>query len=453
MNENGAFVWPHFVFTNVSPKKDNPSLAYLEKVKIAEKGELIVKNYKNAEVNYLASLITAKGKSDSAYVLNAVSRLYLKMNRPEKAFKTYSKILSEFSYTTNASGFPYAYFSINQLLKINLPSKSEDTQKHLVSFLFDLSEGKIPLNYGTSDLLARIIEWTAPLEKNEDILKIEELINPVSDYLSLINNYKGPIEERINGEKLNNIDIPIGNYNVLKPISGVTNEVLLFNKSVLNPTGFTIDLKELFDGVMQKQLQYNTKFEYQIELVKNDGQPSFLDNDLINFSGFSPYFNEHNIKIALKNEHIVDEYVLKRKMLYGIGFILLLGVMALGLILMVQNVKREKQMERLRADFVSNVTHELKTPLTSIYMFAESIFLGRAPSDTELKKYANIIVKESENLQRMINNILEFSRKENEKLKYETQDINLSEIVNSTVDEMNYWMEINKFNVVLNIAK
>ena len=53
----------------------------------------------------------------------------------------------------------------------------------------------------------------------------------------------------------------------------------------------------------------------------------------------------------------------------------------------------------------------------------------------------------------MINNILEFSRKENEKLKYETQDTNLSEIVNSTVDEMNYWMEINKFNVVLDIKQ
>jgi len=125
--------------------------------------------------------------------------------------------------------------------------------------------------------------------------------------------------------------------------------------------------------------------------------------------------------------------------------------MALGLILLVQDVKRERRMERLRADFVSNVTHELKTPLTAIHMFAESIFMGRAPSDTVLKKYSNIIVKESENLQRMINNILEFSRMENDKLKYETQDTNLSEIVNSTVDEMNYWMEINKFNVTLEV--
>jgi two-component system phosphate regulon sensor histidine kinase PhoR len=110
-------------------------------------------------------------------------------------------------------------------------------------------------------------------------------------------------------------------------------------------------------------------------------------------------------------------------------------------------------MERLRADFVSNVTHELKTPLTSIYMFAESIFLGRVPTESSLKKYANIIIKESENLQRMINNILDFSRKENEKLKYETQDTNLSEIVNSTVDEMNYWLEINKFKVILEVKE
>ena len=73
-------------------------------------------------------------------------------------------------------------------------------------------------------------------------------------------------------------------------------------------------------------------------------------------------------------------------------------------------------MNKLRADFVSNVTHELKTPLTAINMFAEAMNMKKDNLDSKQKKYTTIIVKESEKLKRMINNILEFSKKENNKL-------------------------------------
>jgi len=451
MNKSGVFLWPHFTFAISSVKKENSPLIYLDKIKIAQQNEFVVKDYNTAEANYLSALKTAKNASDSTYVFNAVSRLYLKSGMNEKVFKMYSKILLEFSYTTNASGFPYAYFSVNELLKINDPSKNIETQNLLNLFLSDLSDGKIPLNYSTSDLLARILEWTTQIEKNKDILKIEELVHHVSDYLTLINNYKTPIEEFLNEENLKIVDIPIGDYNVLKPVSGITDEVLLFNKTGLNSVGFTIDLEELFDQVKQQQFKNKTRFENQIELVNNDGQNYLSNSDLINFSEFSLYFNSHRIKISLKNEDIVNEYILKRKLLYGIGFVLLLGVMSFGLILLVQNVKREKQMEGLKADFVSNVTHELKTPLTSIQMFADSILLGRIKSDIDLNRYAKVIVKESEKLKRMINNILEFSRKENDKLIYQIKETNLTDLVNITMEEMNYWLEISNFKVIIEL--
>lgn len=240
---------------------------------------------------------------------------------------------------------------------------------------------------------------------------------------------------------------------MLKSVSGITDEGLLFNKTGLNPVGFTIDLEELFDLVKQQQIKNPTRFENQIELINNNGQNYLSNSDLINFSEFSPYFNSHQIKVSLKNEDIVKEYVLKRKMIYGIGFVLLLGVMFFGLILLAQNVKREKQMEGLRADFVSNVTHELKTPLTSIHMFADSILLGRIKSDIDLNRYAKVIVKESEKLKRMINNILEFSKTESNKLTYALETANLTNIVNETLKEMSYFLEINNFDVNLNIEK
>ena len=134
-----------------------------------------------------------------------------------------------------------------------------------------------------------------------------------------------------------------------------------------------------------------------------------------------------------------------------IGLILLLAAMLIGLFTLIRDVSNKKRMERMRADFVSNVTHELKTPLTSINMFADSIVLGRVASEEQLKKYAHIIVKESERLKRMVNNILDFSRTESNKLNYHLQEFNLSEIVDDIMHEMNYWLEINNFEVNLDL--
>ncbi len=85
-------------------------------------------------------------------------------------------------------------------------------------------------------------------------------------------------------------------------------------------------------------------------------------------------------------------------------------------------------------------------------MFAEALNMGKATSDSSQKKYTNIIVKESENLKRMINNILEFSRKENNKLSYKLEYSNLTNIVNSAIKEMDYFLEINQIDVNLNIS-
>ena len=63
------------------------------------------------------------------------------------------------------------------------------------------------------------------------------------------------------------------------------------------------------------------------------------------------------------------------------------------------------------------------------------------------------ILKESEKLKRMINNILEFAKKENNKLSYKLKRTNVTDIVNDTLNEMNYFLEINKIDVHVNISK
>ena len=93
----------------------------------------------------------------------------------------------------------------------------------------------------------------------------------------------------------------------------------------------------------------------------------------------------------------------------------LLSVLALGLLLagigLVQ-LRRERELMRLRSRFVANVSHELRTPLAQISMFGETLMLGRARSQEESTHFAAIIHREARRLTRLVESVLRFSHHE-----------------------------------------
>ena len=110
-----------------------------------------------------------------------------------------------------------------------------------------------------------------------------------------------------------------------------------------------------------------------------------------------------------------------------IGFIdLMLGA---GLFLVYSNVRREMHLSRLKSDFVANVSHELKTPLALIRLFAETLELGRVPSEEKARQYYRVINKESQRLTQLINNILDFSRIEAGRKEYRFAPADVGRIV------------------------
>jgi len=157
---------------------------------------------------------------------------------------------------------------------------------------------------------------------------------------------------------------------------------------------------------------------------------------------------EQMIRIKPSNATLVKDLIKRRAWIYGIASVLLLVAMFLGVVLILRDIAREKHLARLRSDFISNVTHELKTPLTSIRMYAESLIMGRVKSDSVQKEYLSVVVNETDRLKRMINNILEFSKMEKGKPEFHFVISNLASILNASIHEMNYWFEKEHFEVV-----
>jgi signal transduction histidine kinase len=105
-----------------------------------------------------------------------------------------------------------------------------------------------------------------------------------------------------------------------------------------------------------------------------------------------------------------------------------LGAIALGGWLVVADARRQLLLAQKKTDFVSNVSHELKTPLTSIRMFAELMQTGRS-EPARHSQYLRIIMVEAERLTRLINNVLDFARLERRQKHFEKRPLDLHEVI------------------------
>ncbi len=105
-----------------------------------------------------------------------------------------------------------------------------------------------------------------------------------------------------------------------------------------------------------------------------------------------------------------------------------LALIAIGGWLVVADVRRQLALAQQKTDFVSNVSHELKTPLTSIRMFAELLH-DRPPPREKQGQYLRIITVEAERLTRLINNVLDFAKLERKQRRFEKKALDLHEII------------------------
>lgn len=102
-----------------------------------------------------------------------------------------------------------------------------------------------------------------------------------------------------------------------------------------------------------------------------------------------------------------------------------------GAVILILDVTEKMKGEQMRREFTANVSHELKTPLTSISGFAEIISDGFVkPEDT--KKFAGRIFKEAQRLITLVNDVIKISQLDEGKLPYEKEEVDLYQAVRET---------------------
>lgn len=138
------------------------------------------------------------------------------------------------------------------------------------------------------------------------------------------------------------------------------------------------------------------------------------------------FLYENNIKTQL----ITKASVMKENYLEIVGVPIFNERRQLkGAVLVLYDISELKKLEKMRKDFVANVSHELKTPMTSIKGFAETLLDGAMDDQKVLKEFLGIIYDESNRLQYLIDDLLTLSRLENEGFEISTESTSISELI------------------------
>ncbi len=105
-----------------------------------------------------------------------------------------------------------------------------------------------------------------------------------------------------------------------------------------------------------------------------------------------------------------------------------------GVVTVLRDITREREIADAKNDFVANVSHELRTPLSSIKAYMEMLVDGEANSDETRAEFYNVIQGEANRLSRLIDNVLNISRIESGVFKVQREALALSELARETVD-------------------
>lgn len=145
-------------------------------------------------------------------------------------------------------------------------------------------------------------------------------------------------------------------------------------------------------------------------------------------------FGDLRVRVAIQPE-MTERLVIGGLPTSRLPLTIALVVLAAGLIAVTAlQLRRERQLARLRTEFVANVSHELRTPLAQIRMFAETLLLGRVRTGDEQTRALGIIDKEARRLATLVENVLHFSRVERRTMTVVAEPVRLDHLIEDIAD-------------------
>jgi two-component system phosphate regulon sensor histidine kinase PhoR len=238
--------------------------------------------------------------------------------------------------------------------------------------------------------------------------------------------------EQLDPQQLRHLHMTVDNRSYLLSYIKVLHEELPFVIVAHHDTGYIVreELPRLF---------VNEDARAYFNVVDDDGKRVFGDslakvaNYLVGLR-FPTTLYRWRLQVAPKDAPLLEQQARQREFnkatLLASSVMILLAAVAFFLYATLQ----ERRLNALKSEFIANVSHELKTPLSVVRMFGELLMTQRVSSPEKQRQYLEMICRESERLSALIENVLDFAALERGKQKYEREEVDLAEILTRGVD-------------------
>jgi signal transduction histidine kinase len=453
------------LFQPAAPRPDRaipavPSPGFRQKLQDAEQTEFAGKNPARAAVLYSELDGQTKDNDLQAQMIGNEARCLMKLGRYQEAARSYERIESDFPESLGTSGTPLALLARLQAAscfrELGDSAKAGDTAlvalEDILGMRWNLNGGQFRAYVSlASDAIEEILRDRAKLEPGtlEDYRtrygRLKGLLREKDEQWDAIRAVREDIVPDL--RKRQTSPAGLGSpFRFAKTIGGKTFLILAEsipgpgNRAAAGVAGISIKADSLLNeirasvepetgstgvpGVLVSDLEGNILLGQKSDETSLQAVTEFFDDN------FPPW----KIEVSRGSAEGTGIPGLQ-KSFYFWTIITLVVVLTFGAVLIVRTIGREMDVLRLKSDFVASVSHEFKTPLTSMRALLERLQEGKVTDPGRMNEYFSQISRNTDQLNRLVKNLLDFSKIEEGRREYRFAPTDVAELVADQVGE------------------
>jgi len=415
---------------------------------LGQQYEFQQKRYQEALTSYQQAFAQVSNRQAKAEAINAIARVQRKSNLLADAIKSYKTITQNYSDIRLGNGMPSGLAARLELGALFLAIDDvgsavqtfirewalEKSQYEFFAQQAEVSIDKIFLQNTTMQSYQITFRMLRSEEKKQREITERLLTFQNNAAPNLLAKVPRNMEDPRNALKRFTLDIAGRTYLVSIPGErrGNGNQVNGIWGLLLNSEQFKSDLLApiIRQHVSSENIHWIVKGRSGETILKSDDSASGSMTVRANFAGnFPPW----SFELYQQDPRLFETLLTSRRGIYLYMFILLAGILIFGLTLTIRIVTHELELGKMKSDFVSTVSHEFKSPLTSIRQLAEMLQAGRVPSEERRQRYYNVLLEQSERLSLLIDNILDFAKMEEGKKEFEFEMVDIGPLLEELV--------------------
>lgn len=428
----------------------------LQLIKNAEDEEYVRNDYLGAVSIYNDALPKSNNHTIKGRILNHLARNLMKAGKFSEATDVYSKIINDYPNERTESGLPLEIHAMLQKTEcyLKLGDKSSSISNDL-SVFEDLLADKWNLNesqfktYASivserlTDLLSDKTSESTEFKSRFELFK-KRYLYKIGQWQT-INNIKSNIVPELSNYLQTN-SFPSSPFKFSKRIGNedyLISAVIIPGRNQQDNTGLlAAKLNNLYlqNNILDnsiKEVQHLENTSICITSLSGDsvrGIKNKTPDAITTTTLFDDNFPPWHLELTYVGPKGLGEISIFSSF-YFWTIITLIIILVFGTALIVRIVAREMEILKIRSDFVSSVSHEFKTPLTSMKALTERLETGKVTQPAKMKQYISIISHDIDRLIRLVGNILNFSNIEEGKKVYKKEETDiaiwLKEIINN----------------------